>query len=139
MDGDNRNGKAKTFQNIDNICVTKNYVYLQEDPNGYGDEIHDSYLYQYNILTKELKVVFELDHKRNEPGDKYLSAASPKGSWEYGSLTDVSETLGVENTFMLCIQAHSWEKEAFKGVDGGNIRPNEKQGSQVILIKGLPR
>ena len=139
LDGDNRSGKAKSFQNIDNICVTKNYVYLQEDPNGYGDETHDAYIYQYNIATKELKVVFELDHRRSEAGDKYLSASSTKGSWEYGGLIDVSETIGIENTFMLCIQAHSWEKDAFKGVDGGSLRPNEKQGSQVILIKGLPR
>ena len=139
LDGDDRAGKAKQFQNVDNICVTKNYVYLQEDSNGYGDETHDAYIYQYNIATKELKVVFELDHKRTEPGDKYLSASSSKGSWEYGALIDVSETIGVPDTFMLSIQPHSWKKDAFKGVDGGSLRPNENQGSQVVLIKGLPR
>lgn len=139
LDGDNRTGKAKQFQNVDNICVTKNYVYLQEDSNGYGDETHDAYIYQYNIATKELKVVFELDHRRNEPGNKYLSSGSVFGSWEYGALIDVSETIGVPDTFMLSIQSHSWKTDAFKGVDGGSIRPNENQGSQVILIKGLPR
>ena len=139
LDGDDRAGKAKQFQNVDNICVTKNYVYLQEDSNGYGDETHDAYIYQYNIATKELKVVFELDHKRTEPGDKYLSASSSKGSWEYGALIDVSETIGVPDTFMLSVQPHSWKKDAFKGVDGGSLRPNENQGSQVVLIKGLPR
>ncbi len=40
---------------------------------------------------------------------------------------------------MLSIQAHSWKTDAFKGVDGGSIRTTENQGSQVILIKGLPR
>ncbi len=139
LDGDDRAGKAKQFQNVDNICVTKNYVYVQEDANGYGDETHDAYIYQYNIATKELKVVFELDHKRTEPGDKYLSASSSKGSWEYGALIDVSETIGVPDTFMLSVQPHSWKKDAFKGVDGGTLRPNENQGSQVVLIKGLPR
>lgn len=140
LDGDNRiNGKAKQFQNVDNICVTKNYVYAQEDSNGYGDETHDAYIYQYNIATKELKVVFELDHKRNDPSNKFLSAGSNFGSWEYGALIDVSETIGIPDTFMLSIQPHSWKKDTFKGVDGGTIRPNENQGSQVILIKGLAR
>lgn len=139
LDGDDRSGKAKQFQNVDNICVTNNYVYVQEDSNGYGDETHDAYIYQYNIATKELKVVFELDHKRNDPTNKYLSAGSSFGSWEYGALIDVSETIGIPDTFMLSIQPHSWRTDAFKGVDGGTIRPNENQGSQVILIKGLAR
>ncbi|MBP9792588.1 MAG: hypothetical protein KBC56_01155 [Flavobacterium sp.] len=139
LDGDDRAGKAKKFQNVDNICVTKNFVYVQEDANGYGDETHDAYIYQYNIATKELKVVFELDHKRSDPTNKFLSATSTFGSWEYGALIDVSETIGIPNTFMLSIQAHTWRSDAFKGVDGGTIRPNENQGSQVILIKGLPR
>jgi hypothetical protein len=139
LDGDDRAGKAKTFQNVDNICVTKNFVYIQEDSNGYGDETHDAYIYQYNIATKELKVVFELDHKRNDPTNKFLSAGSAFGSWEYGALIDVSETIGVPDTFMLSIQSHSWKTDAFKGVDGGSIRTTENQGSQVILIKGLPR
>jgi hypothetical protein len=43
------------IQNPDNICVTKNYVYVQEDANGYGDETHDAYIYQYNMATKQLK------------------------------------------------------------------------------------
>lgn len=139
LDGDNRTGKAKQFQNVDNICVTKNFVYIQEDSNGYGDETHDAYIYQYNIATKDLKVVFELDHKRNDPTNKFLSAGSTFGSWEYGALIDVSETIGIPDTFMLSIQPHSWKTLAFKGVDGGTIRPNENQGSQVILIKGLAR
>lgn len=139
LDGDNRTGKAKAFQNPDNICVTKNFIYIQEDSNGYGDETHDAYIYQYNIATKELKVVFELDHKRSDPTNKFLSATSNLGSWEYGALIDVSETIGIPDTFMLSIQPHSWRTDAFKGVDGGTIRPNENQGSQVVLIKGLPR
>ncbi|MCG2611922.1 hypothetical protein LZZ90_10430 [Flavobacterium sp. SM15] len=139
LDGDNRTGKAKTFQNVDNICVTKNFVYIQEDANGYGDETHDAYIYQYNIATKELKVVFELDQKRTDASNKFLSAGSSLGSWEYGALIDVSETIGIPDTFMLSIQPHTWKTDAFKGVDGGTVRPNENQGSQVVLIKGLPR
>jgi hypothetical protein len=54
LDGDDRTGPAKGFQNPDNVLATTNYLYLQEDPNEYGDETHDSYMWQYNLLTKEL-------------------------------------------------------------------------------------
>jgi hypothetical protein len=51
LDGDDRNGIAKIPES-DNIYVTKNYVYVQEDANGYGDETHDAYIYQYDIAKK---------------------------------------------------------------------------------------
>ncbi len=147
LDGDDRNGKAKTFQDVDNICVTKNYVYVQEDPNGYGDETHDSYIYQYNIATGELKVVFELDHQRtaankekynqNETATQYVE--SRFGSWEYGSMVDISNETGQDATFMLMVQPHSWRSSKYAGVDGGSIRKNENQASQVVIIRGLPR
>ena len=140
LDGDNDNGSAKDFQNPDNICVTENYVYIQEDSNTYGAETHDAYIYQYNIASKEMKVAFELDHHRTDAlSSKFLSASSVKGSWEYGSLVDVSDVLGVPNTFTLAIQPHSWKDAKFAGVDGGAKRTSENQGSQVILIKNLPR
>ncbi|WP_153798978.1 hypothetical protein [Foetidibacter luteolus] len=141
LDGDNKKSIAAPFQNPDNICVTENYVYIQEDPNGYGDETHDSYLYQYNINTKELKTVFELDHRRTAPdAAKYnVGGSSRYGSWEYGSLIDVSDVINVPNTFMLCIQPHTWRDAKYKGVDGGSLRPDEDQASQVVLVKGLPK
>ena len=141
LDGDNRSGKAKEFQNPDNILVTQNYVYIQEDANSYGDETHDAYIYQYNIVSKELKKVFELDHRRTaSDAAKYnVGGSSTFGSWEYGALIDVSETTGVDNTFMLCIQPHTWRGDKYKGVDGGSIRPNENQASQIVVIKGLPK
>ncbi|NML22402.1 hypothetical protein HHL16_16075 [Pseudoflavitalea sp. G-6-1-2] len=136
LDGDEKTGPAKAFQNPDNICVTQNYVYIQEDANSYGDETHDAYIYQYNIASKELKVVFELDHRRDDPKFK---ATAAKGNWEYGSLVDISDVIGVPNTFTLCIQPHTWKTDAFKNADKGTKRASENQGSEVILIKGLPR
>lgn len=136
LDGDDKSGVAKAFQNPDNICVTQNYVYIQEDANSYGDETHDAYIYQYNITSKELKVVFELDHRRDDP--KFKATAS-KGNWEYGALVDISDVIGVPNTFTLCIQPHTWRTDAFKNADKGTKRASENQGSEVILIKGLPR
>ena len=140
LDGDNRSGNAGMFQNPDNILVTENYVYVQEDPNGYGDETHDAYVYQYNIATEELNVVFELNHFRDDPtfGPKFMSAAT-KGSWEYGAMIDVSDIIDVENAFLLCIQPHSWRLESFRNPDGGAVRPNENQGSQIVILRGLAR
>ena len=147
MDGDDRTGPAKTFQNVDNICVTDNYVHTQEDANSYGDETHDAYIYQYNIATKAMKVAMMLDHRRMDTDkEKYNQnqtatayANSTFGSWEYGAMIDVSETIGVPNTFIISLQPHTWRADKFKGVDGGTLHPTENQGSQMILVKGLPR
>lgn len=142
LDGDDRNGNAKLFQNPDNICVTENYVYIQEDPNGYGDETHDAHIYQYNIATKAVQVVMELDHHRADPAfAKYNVGANAAkfGAWEYGALIDVSDKIGRENVFMLAIQPHTWRDAKYKSVDGGTARPNEDQASQVLIIDGLPR
>ncbi len=70
LDGDIASGIANEFQNPDNIVVTDNYAYIQEDSNGYGNvkgTNHDAYIYQYNLATGDLEVVFELDHRRNAP------------------------------------------------------------------------
>jgi hypothetical protein len=72
LDGDDRTGIAKTFQNQIIFIVTKNYVYVQEDANGYGDETHDAYIYQYDIAKKTMKVVVELDHRRTANAAKYM-------------------------------------------------------------------
>jgi hypothetical protein len=138
LDGDDRAGLARQFQNPDNICVTKNYVYVQEDPNGYGDEQHDAYIYQYNLANRTLNVVMELDHRRGD--SKYnVGGDSRFGSWEYGTLIDISNLTGISDTFLLCIQPHTWTGDQYKNVDGGSLRPNENQASQILIVKGLPR
>lgn len=141
LDGDNDAGPASEFQNPDNIMVTQNFAYIQEDPNSYGDETHDAYIYQYDLTTKGLKKVFELNHFRTDAtlSAQFSSATSTKGSWEYGALIDVSSTLGIPNTFLLSIQPHTWRSDAFKGVDGGSLRPDENQASQIVVIKGLAK
>ena len=151
LDGDVRPGIADKFQDPDNICVTKNYVYIQEDANTYGDETHDAYIYQYNIATKALTVAFELNHHRGDAAfQKYNMSrvndstynpisTSPKGSWEYGALIDISATVGIDDVFLLSVQPHSWVGRRYKNADGGTLATSESQGSQVLLIKGLPR
>ena len=141
LDGDVRPGIADQFQDPDNICVTENYVYVQEDPNSYGDETHDAYLYQYNLLTKELKKVFEIDHRRDAADAVKYNPTGPssKGSWEYGSMIDISNTVNVPGTFLLCVQPHTWRGAKYAGVDGGTLRATENQASQVLIVRGLER
>jgi hypothetical protein len=141
LDGDDRLGKAGKFQNPDNICVTKNFIYVQEDPNGYGDETHDGYIYQYNLSTGEIKVVMELDHRRQAPdaATYNVGGTSKFGDWEYGAMLDVSDLLGIPDTFLLNIQPHTWRGAKYAGVDGGSKRRTENQASQVLVVKGLPR
>jgi hypothetical protein len=154
LDGDKRGSgdKAIDFQNPDNILVTENFAYIQEDPNaGYNDQTHDAYIYQYDLRTKSLKKVFELDHRRtgtdsdkynSSPGSGYptpIAGKSGYGSWEYGAMIDISETVGIPNTFMLCVQPHSWRGDLYKGVDGGALRAGENQASQIIVVQGLSR
>ncbi len=147
LDGDDRTGNAKTFQNVDNIVVTENYLYTQEDPNSYGDETHDSYIYQLNLKTNEFKPVLELDHRRTAADkEKYNQntaatsySESTKGSWEYGALIDVSDMVGYADTFVLAVQPHTWRANKYKAVDGGTKRPEENQASQLVVVKGLPR
>jgi hypothetical protein len=148
LDGDDRAGPAALFQNPDNVLATQNYLYLEEDPNEYGDETHDSYLWQYNLLTKELKPVFEIDHRRNladfskfntVTGTYTPAATSVRGSWENSGILDISDVVGKPGTFLVGIQAHGWHSARFKGVDGGALRAAEDQGSQLLVLSGMAR
>ncbi len=143
LDGDDRTGPAGQFQNVDNIMVTENYVYVQEDDNGYGDETHDADIYQYTIASKAIKPVLVLDHRRDQvDAAKYNAVgARPanKAGWEYGAMIDVSTQLGKENTFMLSLQPHSWAGAKYVNADGGTLRTAENQASMLVLVRGLPR
>jgi hypothetical protein len=150
LDGDDRGGPAKLFQNPDNVCATKNYLYIQEDPNTYGDEAHDAYVYQYDLASKDLKVAFEVNHHRGEAAferfnqakdstGNYVHKEGVNGTWETGALIDISEQIGQDDVFLLSVQPHSWVAKKFEGVDGGALAKAENQGSQVLIVKGLPR
>ncbi len=141
LDGDDRASQAGVFQNPDNITVSNNHLYIQEDPNGYGDEMHDARVYQYDLNTKRLRVVFELDHRRTAAdAAKYnVGGISKFGDWEVSGMIDVSEQTGESGTFLVGVQAHTWRGDKYKNPDGGTVRPNENQASQIIVLRGLPK
>ena len=138
LDGDDRNGPARTFQNPDNLVATENFLYVQEDPGGYGDETHDAYVYQYDLRTRQLRVLLELDHRRGE-AQYNVGGPSRPGSWEYGAMVDVSGLLGIEGAFLLNVQPHTWTGERYRNPDGGTTGAPQGQGSQVLLLTGVPR
>lgn len=141
LDGDKQGGKAFMFHSPDNITVTENYAYIQEDPNGYPDfpeKDHYARLYQYNLNTGVIKTVFECDQ---------VTATSQgygptDNSWEITGMIDVSDVIGVENTFLVMTQNHGWEPadgSAFTDPTANPDPDSRKEGSMLFVIEGLQR
>lgn len=127
-DTNNNDGNLASLQSPDNICVTENYIYFQEDPNSFSRG-HGAYIYQSDLNGNNIKVVLEL---------KVESNLSPTGSTsfsgEFGALIDVSDKVGVPDTFILALQPHYWKSPDFVST---NLPHNE--GGQIVVLKGLPR
>ncbi len=140
LDGDKLDGKAKAFHSPDNILVTKNYAYIQEDPNGYPDtpdKDHFAQLYQYNLNTGEIKTILECDQIAASSN----GIGSPDRNWEITGMIDISKTIGIKDSYIMITQNHGWEP-----ADGSaftdplaNPDPNSrKEGSQMFVVTGLP-
>lgn len=149
LDGDDLEGPAKTFHSPDNITVTENYAYIQEDPNGYNDtpeKQHDARLYQYNLKTGEVKTVLEIDqhgamvNTNDKFGNPYASADARFGKCELTGMIDISEETGIEGSFLLIIQGHTWKNDAFLNPDGAGTAENSRdEGSMAYILTGLDR
>lgn len=137
-DTNNMDGNLAQLQSPDNICVTENFLYIQEDPNSFNRG-HSAYIYQsdlYNGGGYVIKPVMELVVRQD------LAQGNVSGfSGEYGALIDISDKVGIENTFMLAVQPHYWKDDAFKNLDGHDFSAfyEDNQASQIILLQGLPR
>lgn len=142
LDGDNLTGVAKQFHSPDNILVTENYAYIQEDPNGYpdtADKSHYAYLYQYDLNTGDLKVVLECDQ---------ISAASlgygnTSNTWEITGMIDVSDVVKKDNTFLMITQNHGWNPKdgsAFSDPTAVlDVASSRREGSMLFVVEGLER
>jgi hypothetical protein len=135
----NMDGNLPLLQSPDNICVTENFIYTQEDPNSFSRG-HSSYIYQSDLNGNNPRVVLELVERADLSPDKNIS-----NSGEFGSLIDISDKIGIPNTFLLAIQPHYWKSDDFKNIDGhdntGNTNGSreDNQGSQIVILQGLPR
>ncbi len=128
--------------NPDNVCATENFVYIQEDGDSYYTaSTHDSYIWQYNITSKQNKPFMNMNHKRGDAtwNSKYNPVGETKfGSWEWGAMWDVSDIIGVPNTFLANIHPHTWQENKFLNADGSGTNTN-KEGGQTILLRNVPR
>ncbi|WP_373517023.1 hypothetical protein [Pricia sp.] len=142
-DTNNMDGNLAQLQSPDNITVTENFVYLQEDPNSF-DRGHAAAIYQTDLNGNNAKVVLELVIRND------LDPSGSTGfSGEFGALVDISDKVGIDDTFLLNLQPHYWQSEDFKSVDGHDMasRPDaiaagareDDQGGQIVILRGLPR
>lgn len=130
----NMDGNLAELQNPDNICVTENYLYIQEDPISFSRG-HPAYIYQSDLTGNNIRKVLEMEIR---PELHPTGSSALKG--EFGSLIDVSDKVGIPGTFILALQPHYWKSPDFKGLDGHFSSVSEdSEGSQIILLQGLPR
>ncbi len=133
---------GNSIVNPDNICVTQNYVYIQEDGDSfYKDNKHDGRIWQFNLGSKAIKPMLEMEHRRTDAtfNAKYNSINSANlSSWEYGAMLDISDLVGVPNTFTVNIHPHTWQDDKFKNADGSGLSTN-KEGGQTVILTGLER
>ena len=127
-DTNNKDGNLSELQSPDNICVTENFIYTQEDPNSFSRN-HAAQIYQSDLNGNNTKVVLALKIENN------LAPTGSTGfSGEFGALTDISDKVGVPDTFILNLQPHYWKSDDFVS----SSLPHN-QGGQIVLLKGLAR
>lgn len=150
---DGASNPGNSIVNPDNICVTKNYVYIQEDGDSfYADNKHDGRVWQYGITTKALKPMIEMNHKRTDAtfNAKYNTVNSSfLSSWEYGAMYDISDIVGIPDTFILNIHPHTWRDMKYSNADGSAVTIAKSitdastgsfsEGGQVVILSGVPR
>jgi len=147
VDGDET--PSLSIVNPDNICVTQNFVYIQEDGDSfYLDTKHDGRIWQYNIATKVMKPMLEMNHRRGDATfeAKYNTTKTALlSSWEYGAMYDVSDLTGISNTFAINIHPHTWRDVKYAGVDGATVSKTSDLGSsfteggQVVIVRGIEK
>ncbi|NHF60222.1 phosphatase [Flavobacteriaceae bacterium TP-CH-4] len=152
VDGDAEGGIGDGMHSPDNILVTENYVYIQEDPNGYAEFNPDiqgyAKLWQYDINAGTLAEVMEC----NQELAASLGIGTTTNYWEITGLIDVTDIIGAsEPTFLGGAQVHGWNFETTpetairadgrKFVDPTAIDESlsRLEGSFLFKLTGLPR
>jgi hypothetical protein len=135
---------GKSIVNPDNICVTDNFVYIQEDGDSfYKNNDHDGTIWQFSIASKALKPMLQMDHRRNDAAfnTKYNPANNLQlSTWEYGAMYDVSALTGTPDTFVINLHPHTWTSDKYKNADGGSARlVNNSEGGQVVIVRGISK
>jgi secreted PhoX family phosphatase len=132
---------GKDIINPDNVCVTNNYVYIQEDGDSFfPGASHDSYIWQYNIANRTKKPFINLKNKAlggtvyNPTNDQRFA------TWENGAMIDISSNISTDNTFLINIHSHTWvEGDRFLNPSKATSVQSYKSGGQTLLLTGVPR
>ena len=136
---------GNSIVNPDNICITENFAYIQEDGDSfYEANKHDGRIWQFDLRTKALKPMLEMNHRRNDPAfnAKYNTVnSSLLSSWEYGAMYDISELVGVPGTFVVNLHPHTWRDEKYKNADGSGMFTSGSglEGGQTVILTNVPR
>ena len=137
---------GKYIVNPDNICVTDNYVYIQEDGDSfYLATDHDGRIWQHSIAapTQRAKAMMEMDHRRQDAAfnAKYNPSNFPTlSSWEYGAMYDISDLVNTPNTFLVNLHPHTWRNDKYKNADGSGAAANTNtEGGQVVIVRGVAK
>jgi secreted PhoX family phosphatase len=139
------NVKGTDIINPDNLCVTENYVYIQEDGDSFFPEAtHNSLIWQYDINTGTKKVFMDMTHgEAAVKATKYNPAGTNQGKygiWEHGAMEDISDVIGVPGTFTINIHAHTWvEGDRFLNPSKAVAVQTYKSGGQTLLLTNVPR
>lgn len=139
------NVKGSDIINPDNLCVTENYIYIQEDGDSFFPEAtHNSLIWQQDIRTGAKKVFMDMTHRDAAvQNTKYNPASANQnryGLWEHGAMEDISDVIGVPGTFTINIHAHSWvEGDKFLNPSKAVSIQSYKSGGQTLLITKVPR
>ena len=141
---DGADNPGKSIVNPDNLCVTENFVYIQEDGDSYYvNNDHDGTIWQYGITSKALKPMIQMNHRRDDAtfNAKYNPSNSKLlSSWEYGAMYDISDLIGLPNTFVINLHPHTWTNAKFKNADGGTKRlVDNSEGGQVVIVRGIEK
>ncbi|WP_205513187.1 alkaline phosphatase PhoX [Longitalea arenae] len=138
-DGDSNGGKD--IINPDNLCVTENYVYIQEDGDSYfPGATHNSLIWQHSIASGTKKVFIDLKNK-TLAGTKYNPTSDQRfGTWEHGAMIDISKDVDVAGTFLINIHSHTWvEGTKFLNPSKANSVQAYASGGQTLVLTGVPR
>jgi hypothetical protein len=138
-DGDINPGQD--IVNPDNLCVTTNYVYIQEDGDSrYPEATHNSLIWQHTIADGSKKKMIDLKNKLLG-GTKYnYDNNQTFAIWEHGAMIDISNVIGEPDVFLINIQAHTWaDGDKFLNPSKAISVQTYKSGGQTLILKGVPR
>ena len=127
--------------NPDNVCVTQNFVYIQEDGDSFWPGAqHNSLIWQYEISSGSKKKMIDLRNNQVKGSIYNPTGDNRFGLWEWGAMIDISDEVGVPGTFLANIHAHSWiEGNRFLNPSKATAVQPYRSGGQTVILTGVPR